>query len=206
MWVCFCRLAQPLGNWGRKKIARSSKPAWLGGEIGFFCCCCWFFETGFLCSPGCLGTHFVDQAGLWTQKSACLCLPGAGIKGMCHHAQLRDRNVKRSVGRMAKSMREQGLQVTCTILSTPVRLKATHNSSSRGYGEPWPLTSGDQVHTDTGIYIHITKGKNNLRRIERQKDHQDVKQCLCVVCPFIFVCSGSICFPSFPWNTFCLGF
>jgi hypothetical protein len=23
-----------------------------------------FFETGFLCSPGCPGTHFVDQAGL----------------------------------------------------------------------------------------------------------------------------------------------
>jgi hypothetical protein len=22
------------------------------------------FETGFLCSPGCPGTHFVDQAGL----------------------------------------------------------------------------------------------------------------------------------------------
>ena len=41
-----------------------------------------FFETGFLwlswnslCRPG------------WprTQKSACLCLPSAGIKGMCHH-------------------------------------------------------------------------------------------------------------------------
>jgi hypothetical protein len=24
----------------------------------------WFFETGFLCSPGCPGTHSVDQAGL----------------------------------------------------------------------------------------------------------------------------------------------
>jgi hypothetical protein len=24
----------------------------------------WFFETGFLCSPGCPGAHFVDQAGL----------------------------------------------------------------------------------------------------------------------------------------------
>jgi hypothetical protein len=28
--------------------------------VGWF----WFFETGFLCSPGCPGTHFVDQAGL----------------------------------------------------------------------------------------------------------------------------------------------
>jgi hypothetical protein len=24
----------------------------------------WFFETGFLCNPGCPGTHSVDQAGL----------------------------------------------------------------------------------------------------------------------------------------------
>jgi hypothetical protein len=24
----------------------------------------WFFETGFFCSPGCPGTHSVDQAGL----------------------------------------------------------------------------------------------------------------------------------------------
>jgi hypothetical protein len=34
-----------------------------------------------LYSPGCPGAHFVDQAGLRTQKSACLCLPSAGIKG-----------------------------------------------------------------------------------------------------------------------------
>jgi hypothetical protein len=33
----------------------------------------WFFE----CSPGCPGTR----------KSACLCLPSAEIKGMCHQAQ-----------------------------------------------------------------------------------------------------------------------
>jgi hypothetical protein len=26
--------------------------------------CFLFFETGFLCSPDCPGTHFVDQAGL----------------------------------------------------------------------------------------------------------------------------------------------
>ena len=35
---------------------------------------CWFglvFEAGFLCSPDCPGTHFVDHAGLKTQ----ICLP-----------------------------------------------------------------------------------------------------------------------------------
>jgi hypothetical protein len=30
--------------------------------FGFFVCL--FFETGFLCSPGCPGIYFVDQAGL----------------------------------------------------------------------------------------------------------------------------------------------
>ncbi|GAB1296499.1 Eukaryotic translation initiation factor 4E type 1B [Apodemus speciosus] len=33
-----------------------------------------------LYSPGCPGTHSVDHAGL-ELKSACLCLPSAGIKG-----------------------------------------------------------------------------------------------------------------------------
>jgi hypothetical protein len=53
-----------------------------------FFCFVLFFETGFLYSPGCPGTHFVDQAGLRTQKSTCLCLPSAGIKSMRRHARL----------------------------------------------------------------------------------------------------------------------
>jgi hypothetical protein len=39
-------------------------------------------------SPGCLGTHSVDQAGLELRNSpasACLCLPSVEIKGVCHH-------------------------------------------------------------------------------------------------------------------------
>jgi hypothetical protein len=33
--------------------------------VSFFVLFCFlFFETGFLCSPGCPGTHFVYQAGL----------------------------------------------------------------------------------------------------------------------------------------------
>jgi hypothetical protein len=37
-----------------------------------------------LCSPGYPRTH--SRPG-WpqTQKSTCLCLPSAGIKGVCHH-------------------------------------------------------------------------------------------------------------------------
>jgi hypothetical protein len=40
-----------------------------------------------LCSPGCPGTHSVDQAGL-KLRNLPLCLPSAGIKGMRHYAWL----------------------------------------------------------------------------------------------------------------------
>jgi hypothetical protein len=45
-----------------------------------------FFEIGFLCVAlaGCPDTHS-SPGWPWTQKSACLCLPSAGIKGMRHH-------------------------------------------------------------------------------------------------------------------------
>jgi hypothetical protein len=50
----------------------------------------WFFETGFLCSPGCPGTHSVDQGGLELRNppasasqvlglKACATTPGSGI-------------------------------------------------------------------------------------------------------------------------------
>jgi hypothetical protein len=43
-----------------------------------------FQDRASLCSPGCPGTH--SRSG-WpqTQRSPCLCLPSAGIKGVCHH-------------------------------------------------------------------------------------------------------------------------
>jgi hypothetical protein len=45
----------------------------------------WFFETGFLC----IVLAVQNSLGLpgWprTHKSACLCLPSAGIKVLCHH-------------------------------------------------------------------------------------------------------------------------
>jgi hypothetical protein len=38
-----------------------------------------------LYSPGCPGTCSIDQAGSIGQRSPCLCLPSAGIKGVRHH-------------------------------------------------------------------------------------------------------------------------
>jgi hypothetical protein len=53
-----------------------------------FVCGFFFFKTGFLCRPGCPGTHFVDQAGLELRNppasasqvlglKACTTMPGA---------------------------------------------------------------------------------------------------------------------------------
>jgi hypothetical protein len=52
----------------------------------FFFFLFWFFEAGFLCVA--LSCNLLYRPG-WprTQKSTCLCLPSAGIKGTCHHAQ-----------------------------------------------------------------------------------------------------------------------
>jgi hypothetical protein len=54
--------------------------------LGHSFCFVLFFETGFLCVALAVldGAHFVDQAGLRTQKSSCLCLPSAGTKGEHH--------------------------------------------------------------------------------------------------------------------------
>jgi hypothetical protein len=53
----------------------------------FLFVCLFVSETGFRCSPGCPGTHSVDQ------KFTCLCLPSAGIKGVCHHDQPEKRSL-----------------------------------------------------------------------------------------------------------------
>jgi hypothetical protein len=42
-----------------------------------------FWDRVSLYSPGCPETHFVDQAGLELRNPPALCLPSAGIKGVC---------------------------------------------------------------------------------------------------------------------------
>jgi hypothetical protein len=49
---------------------------------------CFFQDRVSLCSPGCPGTHSVDQAGL-ELRNLPACLPSAGIKGVCHHSPIR---------------------------------------------------------------------------------------------------------------------
>jgi hypothetical protein len=50
----------------------------------FFC----FFETVSLCSPGCPGTHAVDQAGLELRNLPASASQVLGLKACRHHAQL----------------------------------------------------------------------------------------------------------------------
>jgi hypothetical protein len=57
-------------------VVLSFTSEWLINTLVFF-----FWDRVSLCSPGCPGTHSV----IWTQKSTCLCLPSAGIKGVCYH-------------------------------------------------------------------------------------------------------------------------
>jgi hypothetical protein len=47
-----------------------------------------FRERVSLYSPGCPGTHSVDQAGLELRNPPASASPSAGIKGVRHHAQL----------------------------------------------------------------------------------------------------------------------
>jgi hypothetical protein len=77
-----------------------------------------------LYSPGCPGTHFVDQAGL--------CLPSAGIKGMRHHS--RQRFIYLFIYLM---------YVHCRCLQTPQ--KRASALVTDGYEPPrgcWDLNSG----------------------------------------------------------------
>jgi hypothetical protein len=48
----------------------------------------WFFETGFLCSPGCPGTHSVDQAGLELRNPPASASQVLGLKACATTARL----------------------------------------------------------------------------------------------------------------------
>jgi hypothetical protein len=77
----------------------------------FFCfvlfCFC-FLETGFLCSPGCPGTHAVDQAGLKLRNSPASASRVLGLKacattpGFCSYFYVKEACL---VNRKLKSIR-----------------------------------------------------------------------------------------------------
>jgi hypothetical protein len=48
----------------------------------------WFFETGFFCSPGCPGTHSVDQAGLELRNPPASASQVLGLKARATTARL----------------------------------------------------------------------------------------------------------------------
>jgi hypothetical protein len=55
------------------------------GQIFLFCSFCFvFWDKVSLHSPGCLETHYVDQAALKLTYTACFCLPSTGTRSVCH--------------------------------------------------------------------------------------------------------------------------
>jgi hypothetical protein len=75
--VCLCLL-----NAGIKSVRHQQ----LILDFCFVLFCFVFRDRVSLCSPGCLGTYFVDHAGLELRNPPASCLQSAEIKGVCHHA------------------------------------------------------------------------------------------------------------------------
>ena len=77
-----------------RKVVYKKNPTWASPRAVVLFTFCeiyikdfFFLRQGFSYSPDCSGTHSVDQ----TQKSTYLCLPNAGIKGVCHHCPAKER-------------------------------------------------------------------------------------------------------------------
>lgn len=85
-----CHLGPCMTIWGWRKLLRPtvfpSLPV-LASEIKWECIRFVFWDRASLCSPGCPGTHCVNQAGLELPEIHCLCPPRAGITGVYHHTQ-----------------------------------------------------------------------------------------------------------------------
>jgi hypothetical protein len=88
--VDLCEFAASLVYKMSSRIAKAT-PKYLSQKkqkvILFIYLFIWLFETGFLCSPACPGTHSVDQTGLELRNPPASSIPSAGIKGVCHHAR-----------------------------------------------------------------------------------------------------------------------
>jgi hypothetical protein len=84
--VWMLRIKQTWVPW--KSNQYSEQPGCLANilfQVCLFVCLFVFLDTVFLCSPGYLGTHSVDLAGLELKRSDSLCLQSTGIKGVYHH-------------------------------------------------------------------------------------------------------------------------
>jgi hypothetical protein len=107
VYVCVCVCAPPTPSFTQPHPLKASPEVWLVplaallwahtySEVRVyevwpvcfgFVCLVGFQDRVSLYSPGCPATHFVDQAGL-ELRNLPASVPSAGIKGVCHHAQL----------------------------------------------------------------------------------------------------------------------
>ena len=95
----------------------------------------WFFETGFLCSPGCSGTHFVDQAGLELRNlpasasqvlglKECATMPGLNREFITEESWVDKKHLKKS----SLVSREIKIKMTLKLYFTSIRMAKIKNS------------------------------------------------------------------------------
>ena len=73
---------------------QSLEPTLEGENKLFLFVCLFVWDRLLLCSYGCSGTHYVDQAGLELKDSTCLSLLSIGIKGVYHHTHFENQLLK----------------------------------------------------------------------------------------------------------------
>ena len=95
---CSYRCELPCGCWDSSPTFQEKQPAFLFAEPSlqaqtfFFHTCFilfYFAETVFLCAALAVLELILQTMQVETQRSACLYLLSAGIKGLCHHCQAR---------------------------------------------------------------------------------------------------------------------
>jgi hypothetical protein len=78
----------------RERKARRERGKRRGKKIFFLIFFC-FTRQGFSVKPWLSWNSLCRPGWPRTQRSACLCLPSAGIKGMCHHDRLEEENFEK---------------------------------------------------------------------------------------------------------------
>ena len=78
-----------------KMASLRAETEYTGGEPHLIVCLFFdFLDLVFLYSPGCPGTHSVDQAGLELRNLPASASQSAGITGVCYHCPAGEPNLK----------------------------------------------------------------------------------------------------------------
>ena len=93
----------------------------------------WFFETGFLCSPGCPGTHFVDQAGLELRNPPVSASQVLGLKACATTARLHLQFSSRFPDSAASVQNRTSFTISHHSQYNPGRVRSLKQTPREGY-------------------------------------------------------------------------